>query len=159
MVQPRKFTKTLTNGTPALTSAQKDVGKTRYLEDLEKNMPKAKDYAQTFTLDYDQELIDLLAGSAPQSKGVLSTSFRNPSNFVCDGVSSRSQDGYVGEDYMSDVYIEIVSMSSTSITFKAGQICCVYEVTVDKNLAGVKNYQFKRNYTGGKMTWDGILFA
>lgn len=158
MVQPRTFTKTLNNQTPALTSAQSSVGKTNNWDNIKNNMPKAKDYAQTFTLTFDNELINLLSGYAPQYATKLSTGFTNPSNLSYSGLSSGSQDGVVGEDYITDTYIEVVSMTSTSITFKAAKICCVYEVTVDKT-GLMKYYQFKRNYAGGKMTWDGLLFA
>ena len=158
MVQPRTFTKTLNNQTPALTSAQSSVGKTNNWDNIKNNMPKAKDYAQTFTLTFDNELINLLAGYAPQYATKLSTGFTNPSNLSYSGLSSGSQDGVVGEDYITDTYIEVVSMTSTSITFKAAKICCVYEVTVDKT-GLIKYYQYKRNYAGGAMTWNGLLFA
>lgn len=154
MVQPRTFTKTLNNQTPALTSAQSSVGKTRNWNDIKNNMPKAKDYAQTFTLTFDNELINLLSGYAPQYVIKLSAGFTSPSNLSYSG----SQNGVVGEDYITDTYIEVVSMTPTSITFKAAKICCVYEITTDK-LGLIKYYEYKRNYVGGSMTWDGLLFA
>ena len=154
MVQPRTFTKTLNNQTPALTSAQSSVGKTKNWNDIKNNMPKAKDYAQTFTLTFDNELINLLSGYAPQYVIKLSAGSTSPSNLSYSG----SQNGVVGEDYITDTYIEVVSMTSTSITFKAAEICCVYEVTVDKT-GIIKYYQYKRNYAGGAITWDGLLFA
>ncbi|OFS21556.1 carbohydrate binding domain-containing protein [Clostridium sp. HMSC19A10] len=158
MVQQRTFEKTLDNQTPALTSAQLNIGKTNNWDDISNNIPKAKDYAQTFTLYFDNELISLLAGYAPNNQVPLEIFTSNPSNLTYSGISSGSQNGVVGEDYVSSVYTEIISMTPTSITFKAARICCVYEVTVDK-LGLIKYYQFKRNYAGGKMTWKGLLFA
>lgn len=158
MVQQRTFEKTLDNQTPSLTSAQLNVGKTNNWDDISNNIPKAKDYAQTFTLYFDNELVSLLAGYAPNNQVPLEIFTSNPSNLSYSGISSGSQNGVVGEDYVSSVYTEIISMTPTSITFKAARICCVYEVTVDK-LGLIKYYQFKRNYAGGKMTWKGLLFA
>lgn len=158
MVQQRIFEKTLNNQTPSLTTAQQNVGKTYNWDDIYNNMPKAKDYAQTFTLNFDDELIDILAGYIPNNSVPLSSNVGNPSNLSYSGLSSGSQEGVVGEDYIYNVYIKVLSMTSTSITFEAARICCVYEVTVDKT-GLIKYYQYKRNYAGGKMTWNGLLFA
>lgn len=121
-------------------------------------MPSAKDYAQTFTLNFDNELIELLAGFVPQYTVKLGFGISNPGNFNYSGLKYNSQNVLVGEDYLTDSYIEVISMTATSITFKAAKICCVYEKTTDKT-GLIPYYQYKRNYAGGNMTWEGLIFA
>lgn len=160
LVQYRDFTFQLSPDQEfSLTQEQINIGTTSNYYQISNYVPPLSLYCSEYTINFDNELINLLAGYAPQTMvntGVFSKT--NPTSLVYSGLTGPSSSDLVGEDYIVNYHFEIKKMTSTSITIYGGICCSVY--SQKRSSSGTyKEYKFLRNYKGGKFKWGGLVIA